>query len=89
MTTGRYRFNNGNPFIAKSSNPGCPDILGVLPGGRALAIEVKRKGGKPTCQQEDWLKRALEQGAIAFVATSIEDVKRGLSNYFATIGVKL
>ncbi len=33
------------------SKRGVSDLLGCLPGGKMLAIEVKRPGGKPTLDQ--------------------------------------
>ena len=53
---------------------GVPDILGVLPDGRFLGIEVKRKGNKPTQEQLDFIHKANLKGALCFVAYSVEDV---------------
>jgi hypothetical protein len=58
---------------------GCPDIHGMLRGGRALYIEVKRPSGKATPEQAEFLARAVEHGGCAFVARSIDDVTKGLS----------
>jgi len=54
-------------YISANSAPGCPDILGYLKGGRFLAIEVKRPGGKPSRLQEQFLDRARAAGALAAV----------------------
>jgi len=54
---------------------GLPDLIGVC-RGRALALEVKRPGGKPTPLQEHELGRWAAAGAVAAVVTSVEDVKR-------------
>lgn len=56
------------------SAPGVPDILGVLPGGRALMIEVKTMKGKLSDHQRRFLENAANQGALAFEARSLEDV---------------
>ena len=57
---------------------GLPDILGVLPGGRALCIEVKRPGGRLSEHQERFLAAARRQGALAFVARSLTDAIEAL-----------
>lgn len=58
---------------------GVADILGVLPGGRFLAIEVKRQGTKATSEQNEFLLRVGLMGGLAFVARSIDDVmKQGI-----------
>jgi len=54
---------------------GLPDLIGVY-RGRALALEVKRPGGKPTPLQEHELSKFAAAGALAAVVTSVEDVKR-------------
>jgi Holliday junction resolvase len=58
------------------ANPakGCPDILGVLPGGRSLMIEVKTKRGRLNADQEKWLHEASQVGALVIVAESLADV---------------
>lgn len=59
---------------------GWPDIIGCLPGGRFLGIEVKQPGGKPSKTQRE-LMGALEAfGALVIVATDVKDVERGLGN---------
>ena len=54
---------------------GLPDLIGVY-RGRALALEVKRPGGKPTPLQEHELSRWAAAGALVAVVTSVEDVKQ-------------
>jgi hypothetical protein len=57
---------------------GVSDILGVLPGGRALAVEVKRPGGKPTPSQADFLREVSQAGGLALVITSVEEIRAAL-----------
>ena len=57
---------------------GTPDILGCLPNGRFLAIEVKRPKNGPTFWQKESLAEYIQLGAIAFVARSVDDVKNRL-----------
>lgn len=44
-----------------------------------MAIEVKKTGGVLTTHQYEFLTRFKTEGGIAFIATSIEDVQKGLS----------
>lgn len=65
------------------STPGVPDILGIyrLPGetaGRFLGIEIKAPRGKLSSAQEQFLNIIREQGGIAILAYSVDDVIRGL-----------
>ena len=62
----------GKRFI-RFSIPGCADILGVLPGGRFLALEVKRPGHPPTPEQYAFLRSIERAGGLAAVVTSLED----------------
>jgi hypothetical protein len=58
---------------------GVSDIIGCLPKtGRFLAIEVKRPGGKPTPEQQQFIDTINGAGGLAFVARSIEDVQQYL-----------
>lgn len=58
---------------------GFPDIVGVLPGGRALFIEVKRPAGigqdkgRPTPEQRHFIAIAVKAGAAAGFAWSVDD----------------
>jgi hypothetical protein len=56
-----------------------PDIVGVLPGGKALYIEVKTATGRLSPHQEKFLSILENAGAVAFVARSVEDVMQRLS----------
>ena len=61
-------------YVRFNTIRGFPDIHGCLKGGRALYVEVKRPGRKPTEDQADFLEQATKAGALAFVACSIDDV---------------
>lgn len=52
---------------------GVSDILGCYKG-RFLAIEVKRPSGKLSPDQELFLNHVRENGGIALVARSIDDI---------------
>lgn len=53
---------------------GLPDILGVLPGGRMIAIEVKVGRNRLTIHQEVFLSQLEHMGALVCVARSLDDV---------------
>ncbi len=53
---------------------GSADILGILMGGRALAIEVKMPGEKLRPEQILWRDMFIKFGGLYILATCIEDV---------------
>ncbi len=75
--------SNKNPYKMK----GVSDILGILPDGRMLAIEVKRPkrvslagkvldyGGKPTLEQIAFIQMINQSKGIAFIASSCEEAR--------------
>ena len=56
--------------------PGMADIVGMLPGGRFLAIEVKSEEGVVSKEQREWLNRLRCHGGLVVVARSVEDVQK-------------
>lgn len=58
---------------------GVSDIIGLLPGGRFLAIEVKTDRGKATPRQDKFIRDVNEEGGLAFIARSVDDVIERLS----------
>lgn len=69
-------------FVTKlivTSTPGIMDVL-ALKDGRALFIEVKRPGMKPTDLQQHRAKQIIDQGFEVITATSVSDVTQFLVN---------
>lgn len=62
---------------------GLSDILGLLPNGRFLAIEVKRADEEPTPEQRAFLEAVRSSQGRAFVARSLNDVVRELAGDLA------
>lgn len=62
---------------------GVSDILGILPDGRFLAIEVKRFNPKtyPSQPQKYFLTNINKSNGLAFVAWRLEDVIEMLEKY--------
>lgn len=61
-----------------STAKGVSDILAVWPTGMFVAIEVKVPGGKPTPDQEEFLRMVNANHGLGFVATGVDDVIRNL-----------
>jgi hypothetical protein len=53
---------------------GTPDVLAIK-DGRALFVEVKRPGKRPTARQEAMMETLRGYGARCLVATSVEDLQ--------------
>lgn len=67
-------FRSRPKFVIK----GVSDILGILPDGRFLAIEVKAKYGVVSAEQQLFLDRINKNGGIGFIARSLDDVSSKL-----------
>lgn len=67
--------SNKSPYRIK----GVSDILGIMKGGRLLAIEVKTPVGRLTPEQDKFLKLITAAGGLAFVARSLDDVEKFLN----------
>ena len=60
---------------------GMPDIAGVLPGGHALFLEVKRRHGRMSPEQDRMQTRLMEAGALVSVVHGIAEVRAILKAY--------
>jgi hypothetical protein len=74
-------FDQKTQRYRPSAMRGVSDILGILPGGKFLAIEVKSRTGKLSEYQEDFLDGIKSNGGLAICARSIGDVEQALSSY--------
>lgn len=87
-----WRNNSGAVFSQKDNTfrrkskydkNGISDILGILPDGRFLAIEVKKnKSCKPSKTQKDFINDIRRDGGIAICVWSVEQVKKALKEYY-------
>ena len=68
----------GNGRRISIGNKGVSDVLGCLPGGRLLAIEIKTPNGKVSPEQKEFLGKVNALGGLAFVARGIDDVVKNL-----------
>jgi hypothetical protein len=66
----------------KGGSKGVSDLGATIkPHGTALWIEVKKPGGKPTPEQKDFIAHQKKQGALAFVAWSVDDVIKAIEEW--------
>jgi hypothetical protein len=77
----RLHKNTGGAY----SETGAADLYGTLPGGRAIYIELKTpktidKKNNRAIFQGMWLQHEASQGALAFVASSIEVIEAALKS---------
>ncbi len=70
-----WRNNTGRRGGIRFGHVGSGDILGVLPGGRALSIEVKAGGDEEREDQAKFRAAISTLGALAFVARNLDEVK--------------
>jgi hypothetical protein len=71
---------NDKGGFRRSLMTGMSDIIGILPGGRFLAIEVKAEGklSGATVEQAAFLERVKRDGGIAVVADDVATVAQAL-----------
>lgn len=76
------RFNRGTmqssygekqSFTQFNTVPGFPDIHGLIRGGKAFYIEVKRPGGVVSNDQREFIEKTQRGGALSGVAYSVDD----------------
>ena len=70
----RRRDRSGREFWHFAGLRGVSDVLGVLPGGRLLAIECKSATGPIRPEQLAFLARVTELGGLAFICRSLDDL---------------
>jgi hypothetical protein len=76
--TGMTRHENG--FVRYGLCPGSADVIGVGPGGRFLALEVKKPGGRLTEKQQQFLDLVRRYGGIAGSVTSADEALEVVQN---------
>lgn len=64
---------DGQGGFRTTGNRGVADVIGILSGGRFLAIEVKTEKGKVSEYQADFLRNVNEHGGVGIVAFGIDD----------------
>lgn len=73
--TGMIPLKRGDKtYMIRNGVKGAPDIIGCLDNGRFLALEVKRPGKGPSPDQEVFLKKLADRGALVAVVHDIGEV---------------
>jgi hypothetical protein len=65
-------------FRANAGLRGVADVLGVLPGGRFLAVECKGPRGRLTEEQVAFLDNVVKAGGVALVVKDVKELEREL-----------
>jgi hypothetical protein len=65
-------------FRAHPGLRGVSDVLGILPGGRLIAIECKAPRGRLTAEQSAFLANVVKAGGVALVVRDVRELEREL-----------
>lgn len=57
---------------------GASDLIGIGPGGRFFALEVKTPTGRPTPEQLQFIELIRSRGGFACIVRSVEDARSAL-----------
>jgi hypothetical protein len=69
----------------RNYTPGIADIVGCIPNGKFLAIEVKSKVGRPTPAQLAYITGKQRSKGIAFISRSVEQTYDQLEKFWPEI----
>jgi hypothetical protein len=65
-------------FRAHPGRRGVADVLGILPGGRFLAVECKGPRGRLTPEQSAFLDNVTKAGGVALVVRDVRELEQAL-----------
>lgn len=77
---GIFKQKTGSYIPLSFGEKGISDVIACSPKGTFVAVEVKKKGGKPSPDQLDFLERIKANGGIGILAYSLDDVLIALEN---------
>lgn len=66
-------------FVKFSGADGITDLVGVLPNGKFIGIEIKRPGGKPKPHQEEFMRMIIRNNGVAFWVDSVDQLIEKIS----------
>lgn len=69
--------------VTSFEQKGIADILGILPDGRFLAIEVKSKTGRLSPDQREFIRQIQANNGIAFISRSVTQTFDQLKSFLA------
>ena len=64
----------GQTRIVRYGMRGAPDIMGILPNGRFLGVEIKTGCGRQSAAQIVWSNRCAEVGGLYIVVRDLKDI---------------
>jgi len=70
---------HGGTGFRPGPHRGIADLLGILPGGRFLAVEVKKPGGKLTKDQRCFLLDVCIADGLGICVSSVEELSMKLA----------
>ncbi len=70
----KRRDRAGREFWAAPGMRGVADLIGVLPGGKFLAVETKTAAGKLSPEQAAFLDNIRAAGGVAVVIRSLDEM---------------
>ncbi|MCK4340262.1 MAG: hypothetical protein KAY37_00890 [Phycisphaerae bacterium] len=76
----RYADRYGRMRLVRFGPRGSSDILGLLPGGRFLAVECKVGRNKPTLCQQVFLNQVNENGGLGVCVWSVGELLEQIQN---------
>jgi hypothetical protein len=65
-------------YFVRFGFKGISDIIGIMPGGRFLAVECKVPGRKPTPEQERFIGEISRKGGAALVVHDAAELMKML-----------
>ena len=84
MNSGAFKAAHGG-FI-RYGFPGCPDIVGILPGGKFLGVECKTGAGRLTEHQESFRVVVENSGGVFVLVRELEDLVREVGPFISRGG---
>lgn len=76
----QFGVRDGKQFAFSNGERGISDLIGCSPTGRFIAVEVKKKGGKASPEQLEFLARVKANRGIAILAYSLDEVIDAVEN---------
>jgi hypothetical protein len=64
---------NGSYIPLAFGEKGISDVIGCLPDGRFLAIEVKKPGGRPKPEQKEFIASVNRNNGVGIIAYSLDE----------------
>lgn len=68
----------GSERVMAFGVPGQPDIMGIMPGGLFLGVEVKTKTGRQSKRQKTWQCACERVGGLYLVIRSMDILEEWL-----------